>query len=786
MSIKKRIKVGRIEPSDDGTAVVVHLTTEITHFDEDGMPGGMEKIPDRKEVSVGKALRKARAEDLPALAQEIADKCRYIPSSKVRQVEQALLKMLDAQIPASAAPSPPPAPPPPGSSPSRPRPRSSRPKKGARSGSCTPPPPLVIERPAEMLPEAILANVDEYADELYEEAMEAKAGGAQRLLRLCTEVRPLEEISEHPTLLGVLSRELRENAKRSHELAVAITGIFLCLAHFSQFHGALGRHQAGDATMRVVEFEGKRVKALQKELKLAQNRIGARGSEATKEEKLSLAREERRYQGIVERQERLLQLCVLILRDLAEDTVVEKGLVKQRVCHYLLPLLGRTNEELLLSVLAFLHKLSVFEKNKDLIISSTEALARLTDLAGHSSCEIALLALRLCYNLSFDQHGRMELATQTSLIARLLSTFQLPQLRAISLKLLYHLSLDPPVRSLIASKHPGCISTAVHLVARGKEQQIERDAVALCINLAAEASSARVMVEAEHFPRLVQRATQGSDPLLLKIVRHTTAHGAVRPCLLRRMQSSDGEAQWLLDLTRVACRASDRPEVLVEVVGALAGLDCQSPDVPWPELCDAGLLDLLHRLLIVGFSEDDVLLECVILASVLALDPDSVPLLAASKVPSVLPLLLTEKQEDGDIMVQLLYTLRCLLLQEETSEVVLHETDAPERILEVLEAEGQPADPKTRAIQAAADEVLDLILALEEQDDREQRWTERIKLFRFEQHNQDWVQMLRHGDDARHEQRKAPSTENRSGLRWTDVGGLADRCWGSPNGVALR
>jgi len=163
-----------------------------------------------------------------------------------------------------------------------------------------------------------------------------------------------------------------------------------------------------------------------------------------------------------------------------------------------------------------------------------------------------------------------------------------------------------------------------------------------------------------------------------------------------------------------------------------------------------------------------------------------VPLLAASKVPSVLPLLLTEKQDDGDIMVQLLYTLRCLLLQEETSEVVLQETDAPERILDVLEAEGQPSDQKTRAIQAAAEEVLDLILALEEQDDREPRWTQRIKAFRFEQHNQDWVQMLHRGDPHERHDRKSTTNENRSGMRWTDVGGLEDRCWGGPNGIALR
>merc|ERR1719409_751675 len=101
---------------------------------------------------------------------------------------------------------------------------------------------------SDVLPEGHISNVDDYADELYEERMEAKTLGAQRLLRICTEAHQLEEISEHSTLLGVLSRELRENAKRSHELSVAITGVFLCLSSFTDFHQVLAKHQCNEVT----------------------------------------------------------------------------------------------------------------------------------------------------------------------------------------------------------------------------------------------------------------------------------------------------------------------------------------------------------------------------------------------------------------------------------------------------------------------------------------------------------------------------------------------------------
>jgi len=882
MSIKKRIRAGRIEPSSDGNAIVVHFTTEITHYDEDGVAGVVEKMPDKKEVQVAKSLRGVGIEDLPDLAQALSDRCRYIPASKVRQVEQALAKLLamqahrqdsscsqsprrfDSDRATSSSESRSRSPTPerdrqrrtrrggsqrasasprqrhnrhhrnsfidgnpqsdtahefrnrqqrghradkgqPSLSPSRQpcyqaevgengagqqlshsrsRPLRGSPVKDAYGSTSNTPASAVITRPADMLPEARMDQVDDYADELYEENMEMKAYGARRLLRLCIEVHSLEEISEHVTLLGVLSRELRENAKRSHELAVAIVGIFVCLAHFSQFHRMLSQHQCGDATLRVVEYEGKRVKALQKELKLAQGRLIARGSQATDEERHRLEREEGRYRAIIDRQDRLLLLCVQVLRDLSEETAVERQLVGQRICHLLVPLLCRQNEALLLVVLGFLHKISVFEQNKDHMVHSMDAICRLADLVGHPSGDVALLALRLCYNLSFDRAGREALAKQTSLVGRLVSIFQFHHLRPVSLKLLYHLSMDAPLRVLIASKYQNCVGLALALVVRGKERQLERDAVALCINLSADDGCAAIMLEDALFPKLVHRGTQNSDPLLLKVVRHVASHRSIRSKMLRVLREDpNGEGgagrrdRWLYELTRLACRYSDSPEGLVEALGIMSNLDCASPAVPWAELLGLGLLDLMHRLLMVGFSEDDVLLECIGLASVLALDSECAPLLAASKVPTLVPLLLSEKQADDDILIQLLHAIHCLLLQEETATVVLEVTDAPDRILDVLhESSQQPPDATAQAVQNVANAVLDLVLDYEEKDDRPQRWTEAIRTYRFEAHNAEWVQGLT--QEPTTPKRSAADTRNGNIHHWTDVGGLAERCWG--------
>merc|ERR1719379_1188826 len=127
--------------------------------------------------------------------------------------------------------------------------------------------------------------MEQYSEQLYEENMDLKVQGAKCLLRLCTEARYLEFLADHETLLGVLSRELRENSKKSYELSTAIVCSFLCFSHFSQFHPVLMQHQCGDVTMRVVEYESKRYQVRRQEIEQKRQKIEELGPAAGDEER---------------------------------------------------------------------------------------------------------------------------------------------------------------------------------------------------------------------------------------------------------------------------------------------------------------------------------------------------------------------------------------------------------------------------------------------------------------------------------------------------------------------
>lgn len=712
MPVKKHIRPGKIEASPNGDALVVNFTSEVTHLDEDGMPISVEKTQEKREVPVGQAMRGlTTSEDIRSLAREIVEKCRYIPESKTSQVEKVLNKLYALQTDvqfkdfAGATKS------------------STKRTTGGDSNRDDDRAPSQLE---DLLPFASMHSVDDYIEELYEEDMDMKVQGARKLLRLCTEVPVLEQLADHSTLLGVLSRELRENAKRSYELAVAITGIFLIFANFSGFHAALSKYQCGEVTMHILEYETKRRHALQKDA----------GCHA-----------------LLDRQDHLLQICILVLRAISEETALELKFVKHNICQMLPPLLSRQHEDLLFSTLNALHKLTIFEQNKDVLIGE---MPRFVELLGHPANEVFSMALRLCYNLSFDARGRAALAEQSAVVPRLMHAVQHQSTHKVALKLLYHMTLDPPVRSSLIRTSPHLPSLALQL-ARSKEQ--EPEAVALLVNLAADEAAACLILAEDSFMAVSLKAFKHKNIGMLKVVRHITSHTASRSILLDVMGGGDSSSYaWLVQLVQmVKATAADRHDVLVEVLGILAALDC--PEVPWVDLCEAGLLEPLLRLLMVGFAEDDVVLEAVMLLSLLALDPPAAALLPSSKVIGLLPDLLAAKSGDADLLVQLLFLVQCLLMLEETRDVLLQETDVPLHIMDLVRSSSQ----------SEAIELLDLILAVESRAYHEPRWTRRIQECKFKLHNQEWLAACNGQDPERSPSLDASKRSMNSGWGSTEM-----------------
>jgi hypothetical protein len=717
MGTKKKVKLGPLDADPDQFVLIVNYTTEIQQLDDTGRPVAVESTPGQKTIRIPRGLQPP---DIPQLAHEVIESCKYIQSSKIGEVErllQALMEYEQGVSPAARPPMPPERGPPAHNVPQN---NGSKSTASRRDKGQDP-----------LLPQADVRCIEDYADQLYEDRMELKVHGAKCILSVCTEPGNLEILADHGTLLGVLSRELRECSKKSFELSIAVVCTFLCFSHFSQFHRLLMQHQCGHVTMSVVEYESQRNQVRKEDLERRVSQVEQLGDKATQEDRRLLAKDEKKYNLQLNRQSKLMHVCLVLLLNLAEDPAIEKKMVNRKMPLLLAQLLDRTHEDLVVYTLQFLKKLSCFEENKDQI-SSPETMSHLVRLSQHPNVRIALLALRVLYNVSFDE-GVRDALTESGIVKMLVDHLRNPPFRHIVLRLLYHFSMDDRCKSLMAYQRDGMVML-LQLVVHFPENRVGKDLVALVVNLATHPGAAEAMVRSGLFPQVLLRVLKTRDPLLCKVIRHVASHKNAGELMCELLQSDSVRmSKWMNEFVRMANMCINQPDLLVEVLGTLANV--QIPDTPWEELCEAGLVELLTRLLVIGFSEDDIVLECVMLVGNLALNQVAAGHVAGSRLPAMLQDLLVEKRDDDEIVTQLLYAFQCLLLWDELRDVILQDTQLGPCVMRFARSKNSGVlDQAMRLLQMVAEYAGDL------QDGAS--WVEQMKAFRFEESNKEWCTMV--------------------------------------------
>mmetsp|Transcript_113025 Transcript_113025/g.364968 ORF Transcript_113025/g.364968 Transcript_113025/m.364968 type:complete len:790 (+) Transcript_113025:67-2436(+) len=724
MSTKKKLKSNQIDADPEQFAIVVNYITEIHHFDDFGNPLRCESVPGTKVVKVRRGLQ---GNEVPALAAEVVEKCKYINAKQVGEVERLLYALMEweqSQQPHSSA----------SASPQHHNHQGHHPGYHHHQAQGPPEHQPGGKRKNPLLPNADVRLMDDYTNQLYDDRMDLKVLGAKCILRICTEPANLDILADHDTFLGILSQRLRESLKKSFDFAVGIVCTFLCFSHFSQFHGALMQHQCGDVTMKVLEYESHRSDVRKEDYERRLMRLQQLGDTATKEDKKLFAKDEKKYKLQISRQSKLMHVCVMALLNLAEEISIERKMVNRKMPALLVQLVQRDCEDLLITTLQFLKKLSVFEENKEKM-RETVTLERLVLLAQHPNPNVASLALRVVYNLSFDESVRSVL-NEANIMKLLVDHLRNPPFRHIVLRLLYHFSMDDSCKSLMAYHRDGMVML-LQLVVHFPEQRVGKDLVALVVNLATHPRAAEVIVGSGLFPQVMLRVLKTRDPLLCKVIRHVSSHQGVMESMCDLLYSDSVRmSKWMHEFARMALCGVDNPDLLVEVLGTLGNITL--PDMPWCELCEAGLVELLTRLLVPSFSEDDVVLECVIVLSNLALCRESSQHLAGSRLPGMLQDLLIEKREDEEIIIQLLFAFQCLLVHDEVRDAVLQDCELVPCVMRFSRA-------RNPLVLQQAIKTLELVAEYAGDAGGEPgapSWIEQIKAFRFEQHNSEWCNYI--------------------------------------------
>uniref|UniRef100_T1IWM8 Kinesin-associated protein 3 n=1 Tax=Strigamia maritima TaxID=126957 RepID=T1IWM8_STRMM len=581
--LKRKVKAGSIDVHPLEKALVVNYELEAAILGELGDP----MLEDKKECQKIIRLKSLHANtNVSALAKEVVDKCKLIPSSKLAEVEQLLYYLQNRKV--------------------------------AESKDLTRPDTAKLDKEtptidvAEIDQVANLTEIDSYIELLYDETPD-KIRSSALILQLARNPDNLEDLVQNEILLGALARVLREDWKKSIDLSTNIIYIFFCFSCFTQFHSVIGHFKFSV----IPDFD-------------KDNEILYRDYEKSI----------KKYQSLVQKQDQLLRVSYYLLLNIAEDTKVEMKMRNKNMVPMLIKSLERDNSELLILVITFLKKLSIFVENKDDMAEHC-IVEKLAKLVSNENSDLLNSTLRILLNLSFDSDLR-GVMVKVGLLPKLVNLLNNERHHSIVLCILYHLSMDDKCKSLFT--YTDCIPIVMKMLLECQTERVELELIALCINLASNKRNAQLICEGAGLKLLMKRAFKLHDPLLMKMIRNISQHDG---------PTKQQFVEFVPDLANAILKGENE-EFILECVGILGNITVAGMDYK-QILTKYQLLPWLKNKLVSGTCEDDLVLEVVILIGTLALEESCALLLTKSGMLQAIIDLLNAKQEDDEVVLQIEY-----------------------------------------------------------------------------------------------------------------------------------
>ncbi|KAH8076319.1 eukaryotic kinesin-associated protein [Aureococcus anophagefferens] len=416
-------------------------------------------------------------------------------------------------------------------------------------------------------------------------------------------------------------------------------------------------------------------------------------------------------------------------------------MVKRHLVEYLVAVFSHSaSAPLLILAAVFLKKLTLFEENKDAMLRSN-LVGRLARFAPCSSPELIIAMLRLLFNLSFDAGVRDQMVRH-SFIPKLVGLLkENHKFREVSLRVLYHLSVDDRCKSMFT--YTEAIPIVMQLVIKfPPNRKITRELAALAGNLSLNKHNAELMCANKGLSALVARVERTRDPLLMKVVRNLSLWTFdVQQDLEDPAKEYLQRGLWSRHVTQILGFAieTESHDLLVEVLGTLGNLTRHDllRGATWAKYIEEfSLTGYLSKLLVPGMAQHDVVLEAVVFAGVLATERDAANAIASSSLARSLEEVWRDKSDDAEITLQLLFTFQHLLAHRETHDEILYNSRV---LLDVLDCLGNGNE----AVVSYANACLDLVM----EHDRDETGAlgelgAQVRRRRFYSHNREWLEIV--------------------------------------------
>jgi hypothetical protein len=205
---------------------------------------------------------------------------------------------------------------------------------------------------------------DKYVDLLYEgdeSNSKEQVRGARSLLYLLADPNNIYHIAlEKSDQLETISRTMKDEHKKKMELLIHLIAFFYTYSHYEEFHSMISQLKIGETCINIIEFQYAKFIIRRDDIITKQRTLAAP----------SYQKELDKFLFLVRKQDRILRYAFTILMHIAEDISIEKKMIKKDIVSILVKNLNRTNINLIVVILLFLKKLSIYDVNKDAMIKN--------------------------------------------------------------------------------------------------------------------------------------------------------------------------------------------------------------------------------------------------------------------------------------------------------------------------------------------------------------------------------------------------------------------------------
>ncbi|CEF64845.1 Armadillo-like helical domain and Armadillo-type fold domain-containing protein [Strongyloides ratti] len=596
-----------------------------------------------------------------------------------------------------------------------------------------------------------ITKLSNYIEDLYEELPE-KTKAASAILSLACDNINLLKLSQNETLIPILVRVFRDDWKKSYDLAINITMIFVQFSQYSNFHTVIGQNKIGLLFIQMIEFEQKRRSAWLKELKNYSENDKSGSSNGNSKKKWEVA---------IKKQAQLLASSYQLLLFIGDDMKTEVKIVNKGIIQLLSNCLTlQPSIPLLLVVLNFLWKLSCFVENKQTFIDEgiiekicSNKIVKSKDF--RSDAELRNVVFKILFNLSFDEILRKRMVKQ-NIITYIAPYLEGPYHSITARNLIYQLSIIDDAKAMITFSD--IITILMRKVIEKKADNIDKS---LLINVSLEKRNAQLICgsNGKGLEFLIDLAMGSNycdenekeiDNLLIKVVRNVASHNGATQSIF----NDHKYMEMFIEMFIVKCY-KPYMKFMKENKGNEEnffrdnknlkdysfGLDCLGTavhiqSVDWIEVCDKyEIFNILSSAFVNekknGGVSDDMLLQLLMFSSTIATTE-----VGAQKIlenSDDLINLLNKKQEDDEIVIQIVYLFYKLLIHESCCIILMDTTKKKSEIaaylIDLMHDTNEP-------IRNMCDQALQVI------SESSKEWAKKIDGERFRWHNAQWLEMI--------------------------------------------